>query len=173
MCFMHVRTLTPKNLQKKDTEKFKGVVVCTLTYVSAQLHLEEAGKELEDAAGKKQKLEEKLVVEKDKFCEMSKQIEGITSEYNREKEAYEAMSAEMEKTKAEFTVFERKDIKMKEDIKHLKAKDKKLKESIVKEQEKAEKAKESIPKQEKAISDAEATMAKMEKLIPSENQVLG
>ena len=79
MCFMHVRTLTPKNLQKKDTEKFKGVVVCTLTYVSAQLHLEEAGKELEDAAGKKQKLEEEKRLikewEKKKMAEVEKEKE--------------------------------------------------------------------------------------------------
>jgi hypothetical protein len=48
--------------------------------------------------------------------EMNKHIQGMATDYNNEKEGYEAMAAEMEKTKAEFSVFERKDIKFKEGV---------------------------------------------------------
>lgn len=48
--------------------------------------------------------------------EMNKHIQDMATDYNKEKEGYEAMAAEMEKTKAEFSVFERKDIKFKEGV---------------------------------------------------------
>lgn len=134
--------------------------------ILCQIHAMRADKECQKITEKKDKVNQKLAMEREKLAQANQRIEEIESGLAAQRNDYDQTFNELKKTKEEFTAFERKDIKLREEIKHERGQQSKL-EDRVKAECKKEKA--AVNKGEKASERIPILEAEIEAL--SEDKV--